>query len=111
MLFFALTLAILFVMDYRRLVMGAPLDFIYWGLGALGLATSFMSAKNLYWSTIVKKTKKSIEKNGGKLNGGFFDAWTSVVAIGLFVYAIASYLATIIISGAFNLTVIRDLFS
>ena len=109
-LFFIISMLTLLVVDYRRLVMGVSPDLWYWVLSLSGLGVSFMSAKHLYWSSVVKKTKKAMKKNGGKLEGGFFDAWTSMAAIGFIVFAIASFLSTILISGAFNLTVIRGLF-
>ena len=104
-IYFVLSILLLLVCDYRRLVLEIPLDPIYWILGIAGAVTSVMSAKHLYWSIVVKKTKKSIKKNNGKLTTGFLDAWTDVLAIGLLVFAVVAFIVTFIISGVFNISI------
>ena len=103
-LYFLISMLMLFIADFRRLVLEKPLDILYWVLGAFGVVFSFMSAKHLYWSSVVKKTKKSIKKNNNKLTSTFFDAWLDVVGIGLLLYGIIALLITALVSKIFGVS-------
>jgi len=93
-LYFILSLAFLFVADYRRLVMEISLDWQYWVICGAGLLLSFMSAKHVYWSIVVRNRKRSIAKNKNGQDPGFFDAWTNVAAIGLILFGIIAFIVT-----------------
>ena len=99
--------AILFFMDYRRLVLGTPVDVIYWGLALIGFAISFASGKHIYWSRILSKSKRKIKDK--KASVGYLDAWCSILALGLIVYAAVSVLVTVMLSGIFNLGLLSTL--
>ncbi|MBQ8409050.1 MAG: leucine-rich repeat protein [Clostridia bacterium] len=100
-LYFILSLAFLFVADYRRLVVGIALDWQYWTICAAGFLLSFMSAKHVYWSIVVRKTKKSIAKNNNKPKSDFFDAWLNVAGIGLILFSIIAFIVTGMVSTIF----------
>lgn len=106
---FMISLALLFFIDYRRLVLERPVDWIYWLIAAIGLALLFYGSKHVYWSYIVNKHKKKAKTKSKEDQPDYLDAWTSVGALGLFLYGIFSFIITLIISGAFNLDVIRKL--
>ena len=102
--YFLISMALIFLSDYRRLVIERPLDFAYWTLGILSVVFSFMSAKHLYWSNVIKKTKKNVKKNGNKLCTSFFDALHETLFIGLLIYVMTSTSITLLVSKIFGVS-------
>ena len=110
MLAYLLSTALLFFADYRRLVLEIAPDWLYWLSCGAGFVLSYTGSRHMYWAKIVGKHKKDAQ-NKAKPKKSFFDAWTSVLAIGLLVYGLLSLLITILISGIYDLGVIANLFA
>ena len=110
MLAYLLSTALLFFADYRRLVLEIAPDWLYWLSCGAGFVLSYTGSRHMYWAKIVGRHKKDAQ-NKAKPKKSFFDAWTSVLAIGLLVYGLLSLLITILISGIYDLGVIANLFA
>lgn len=99
---FMLSFVLCFIMDYRRLVMEIAPDWQYWTMAVVAFLLTFMSAKHIYWSIVVWKTKRSIvTKNKLNSESPFFDALLDIVIIGVSLFAIISLVVTVSILAIF----------
>ena len=107
---FLVCAAFMFVADYRRIVLDAPVDWIYWGLNAIAFLCSYTGSRPIYWSGIVGKHKKDA-KNTQKPKLGYFDAWLSVAMISIVCFAILALAITIITAGIFDHSFFQSIFA
>lgn len=101
-LYFMLSFALCFIMDYRRVVMAIALDWQYWAMAVAVFLLTFMSAKHIYWSIVVWKTKRSMAKNNElKSPLPFFDAVLDIVMIEALLLAIICSIVTVSVLAIF----------
>ncbi len=106
---FLVCFILMFIADYRRLILEAPVDWLYWLLNIVAFLGTYSGSRPIYWSSIVGKHKKN-EKKKKKAQSDYFDAWLSVAAIGVFCFAMLALAVTTIMAGAFELSLFHDVF-
>lgn len=106
-LIFLLVALCMFWLDYRRLVVKKPLDFLYWSGNIINALLIYMGSKHLYWSYIVNRNKKTDKKKiaKNKEKSTFFDAFLNILSIFFIVLGVLAFLITILVSFIFDIPI------